>query len=201
MTETWREIILTTLFSLGVLSLVIGLCLLLLPQTFIRATNRLNRWISTDAVFDSLDRPRPADRYLYRNHVVLGLLVTAGAFYILFMFFVWYDRAVIMPRLPVIYNPAASAWVYDSLVLLLRGVGVVGVVAGIVIAVRPSRLKQLEGWANRWVATDRWFKSLDRQKQLPQEWFPGRPRLFGALIALGSLYIVLQCGRILFPQF
>ena len=197
MNPVWREILLTTLFNIGAICLAVGLFLLIAPRRFLDATARLNRWISTDAAFESLDRSRQADRNFYRRHLWVGALLVFGSLYILYVFWVWYDRARVLLALPEIYNAAASAWIYDSLVFLLRGTGVVGLLAGIVVAVRPSLLKSLEAGANRWIATERWTQSLDRQKDLPSEWFPGRPRLFGFGIVLGSSYMMWQCGRAL----
>ncbi len=195
MNPLWREILLITLFNLAALCFAIGLCLLLAPKRFLEMTSRFNRWISTDAAFDSLDRSRSAERHFYRRHLAVGAFVVLGSLYILYMFWVWYDPARVQPGLPVIYSPAASDWIYDSLVIMLRGAGVAGLVAGLVIGLRPSLLKRLESWGNRWIATDRWTKSLDRQQDLPPEWFPGRPRLFGIGITAGSLYIMFQCAK------
>ena len=197
MNPIWREILLITLFDLGVICLIVGLCLSIAPQRFLEVTARWNRWISTDAVFSTMDRPRPVDRYFYRRHLRVGALLALGSLYILYMFWVWYDRARVLPALPVLYNASASAWVYDSVVIMLRGAGVVGFLAGIVIAMRPSLLKVLEVGANRWIATEQWTQSLDRQKDLPPQWFPGRPRLFGMGIVSGSGFLIWQCGRIL----
>jgi hypothetical protein len=197
MNPVWREILLITLFNIAAICLAVGVLLSIAPQRFLAATARLNRWVSTDAAFESLDRSRPADRFFYRRHLWVGALLALGSLYILYTFWVWYDRAHVLPALPVIYNAAASGWVYDSLAILLRGIGVVGLLAGIVVALRPSLLKALEGIANRWIATERWTRSLDRQKDLPPEWFPGRPRLFGVGIVLGSGYMMWQCGRAL----
>ncbi|MBI1732544.1 MAG: hypothetical protein HYR49_07215 [Gammaproteobacteria bacterium] len=194
MNPIWREILLITLFSLGAICLVIGLLLFVAPQRFLESTARLNRWISTEAAFESLDRSRPADRYFYRLHLWVGTVLVLGSLYIIYTFWAWYDRALVLPKLPVIYNPAASAWIYDSLVVFLRGAGVVGLVSGIVVLVRPSLLKSVEAWGNRWVATERWTRPLDQQKDLPPQWFPGRARWFGLGISLGSLYVMLRCG-------
>lgn len=195
MNPVWREVLQVALFNVAALCFAVGMFLLLAPQQFLQLTGKLNRWISTDAAFDTLDRPRSADRHLYRRHVLVGAFLALGSIYMLYMFWVWYDRARVMPGLPIIYSAPASAWIYDSLIIILRGAGVVGLVVGLVIGFRPSVLKNLESWGNRWIATDKWSKALDKQKDLPAEWFPGRPRLFGFGIVLGSFYIMLQCGK------
>lgn len=197
MSPILREILLITLFNIGAICLVVGLFLSVAPRRFLDATARLNRWISTEAAFASLDRSRPTDRFFYRRHLWVGALLVFGGVYILYVFWVWYDRARLVSALPVIYNAAASAWIYDSLVILLRGTGVVGFLAGMVVTLRPSLLKALETRANRWVATEQWTKPLDRQKELPPHWFPGRARWFGVAVSVGSIYIMLQCGRAL----
>lgn len=197
MNSIWREILLITLFNLGVLCFLMGLFLSIAPKKFLDATSRMNRWISTDAAFASLDRPRPVDRYFYRRHLWVGVVLLSGGIYILYVFWAWYDRAQVLTALPVIHNVAASAWIYDSLVILLRGTGVVGVLAGVVVLLRPSLLKSLEAKANRWISTEQWTKPLDRQKELPTQWFPGHAQWFGIAITAGSLYIMWRCSRLL----
>lgn len=197
MNPIWREILLITLFNVAAICLAVGLFLAVKPQRFLALTGRMNRWISTDAAFAALDRPRQLDRFLYRRHLWVGAVLLLGGLYILYIFWSWYDRARVLPTLPTIYNAAASAWIYDSFVLLLRGVGVVGVLAGVVVLVRPSLLKTLEGRANRWISTDTYTRSLDLQKNLPTEWFPGHARWFGIGIAAGSIFIMWRCGQVL----
>lgn len=193
----WRDVLLVTLFNIGAICFAVGLFLLIAPQRFLGLTGRLNRWISTAEAFESLDRSRPADRFLYRRHVWLGALLVLGSLYILYVFWIWYDRNRVLTALPIIESPVVSAWLYDSAVLILRGVGVIGMGTGVVIGLRPSLLKSVEAWGNRWFSTHRVATALDRQRDLPANWFPGRPRLFGALITLGSLYVILQCSRAL----
>lgn len=200
MNPIWQEILLVTLFNIGAICLVIGLCLCIAPRRFIDATVRFNRWISTDTAFASLDKSRPADRFFYRRHLWVGAFLAIGSLYILYVFWIWYDRARLLPILPVIGNVGASAWIYDSIVALLRGTGLIGFLAGTIITFRPSMLKSLESWANHWVSTERWTRSLDRQKELPSQWFPGRARWFGLGIAIGSLYIMLRCGSALWAS-
>jgi hypothetical protein len=197
MNPLWRDILLITLFNIGAICLAVGLFLFIAPQHFLRYTAQLNRWISTDAAFASLDRPHPVDRYFYRRHLWIGSLLVLGSLYILYVFWVYYDRARVLPALPVIYSETASAWIYDSLAILLRGTGLVGLVAGVVVTVRPSLLKTLEETANRWISTERLTRPLDRQQELPPQWFPGRARWFGLAITLGSLYVMWRCGSAL----
>lgn len=197
MNPIWREILLITLFNIAAICMAVGAFLAVSPQRFLACTGRMNRWIATDAAFASLDRPRQMDRFFYRRHLWVGSMLVLGGVYILYVFWSWYDRARVLPTLPNIYNAAASAWIYDSLVLLLRGVGVVGVLAGSVVLLRPSLLKSLESTANRWISTDEFVRPLDRQKDLPTEWFPGHARLFGLGIAVGSFYIMWRCGQVL----
>lgn len=197
MNPVWREILLMTLFQVAALCLVVGLFLLVWPQRFLAATGRFNRWVSTEAAFESLDRARLVDRLFYRHHLVTGLLIVLGSAYMLYMFWFWYDPVRVAATLPVIHSPTASAWIYDSLLIFLRYGSIFGLLAGLVIAFRPSLLKGMEAWSNRWVGTDRYAKSLDQRKDLPPEWFPGRPRLFGFGIVAGSLYILILCGRAL----
>jgi hypothetical protein len=190
MNPIWREVLLLTLFQVAAICFCVGLYLLLSPRHFLETTSRFNRWIATDDAFDALDRPRAMDRFFYRHHVLTGLLVAAGSAYIVYMFWFWFATHGSFARLPVIHSQAASEWLYESALIFFRVAGIFGVLVGLVIILRPSLLKGIEAWGNRWVGTERLAKSLDRRKELPASWFPGRPRVFATGILAGSAYIL-----------
>jgi hypothetical protein len=190
MNSIWIDVIQATLFGVAVPAFVIGVLLIAVPERFIRATAGLNRWISTDNFFRDLDRARPTERVIYRYHRAVGLLVAAGGAYVLYVFLFRFDAAKLLPVLPEIYNRAASAWLYESLGWILTLVGVVAVIAGLTIVLRPSLLKSLEEWSNRWIETRSLATRLDRTQDLPAHWYPGKARVFGWIIAIGSLVIL-----------
>jgi hypothetical protein len=57
-----------------------------------------------------------------------------------------------------------------------------------VLVFRPSLLKGVEGWADRYYSTRRSTETLDVMRYQPDDFVRSRPRLVGAVVALGSLY-------------
>ncbi len=81
--------------------------------------------------------------------------------------------------------------------LLLGGLGI-ALIIGLVVLVRPSLLKSLEKWGNRWIDTDSELEGFDRIHEIPGNILPGRPRWFGAFVLLGALYIIYSTAGMIY---
>jgi len=188
----------STLCILGALVFLLGLWILVLPASFLRAGQSLGRWVSTEEYFDVIDRPRYQDGLIYRHHRISGSLITLGAFYTLVMLIVRADIKGSSGLLPVIINPIWSEWFYGTLYSLLVGANVLAVVVGIVVFIRPSMLKGIEKTMNMWIIPERSLRKLDEPHEISVDIFPGgKPRLFGLAVALGGLYMMLSMGVLL----
>lgn len=184
---------LTTFFFWGgIIMLLIGLVMTVSPNLVIRAGEVLNRWVSTDEVFHSLDTARSSERWFYRFHRLFGSLLTLGAGYVLYSFTVAFDPAEVSKRILLFRSRSATEWLLNSLSFINIGFSVLAIGIGTVIFFRPSLLKGLERRANRWYGVDDSLKKLDMQLKAPDTLFRKRPRLLGLLIVAGSLYIVLS---------
>ncbi|TAJ92187.1 MAG: hypothetical protein EPO31_11260 [Gammaproteobacteria bacterium] len=186
---TFSELLIHISFSAGVVMLIIGCCMLVSPDLIIKAGRRLNRWVSTDQFFSNLDRPQGSEKFFYRYHIISGVLLALASLYI-FVTFIWgIDRGYV---LRIFASATANEWLTASIIFLCRAFSTVIFFIGLVIMFRPSLLKHLESWGNRWFAVDSSLKRLDVQLKAPDRVFGQQPRLMGLLVTIGSLYILIQ---------
>jgi hypothetical protein len=186
---TFSELLIHISFSAGVVMLIIGCCMLVSPDLIIKAGRRLNRWVSTDQFFSNLDRPQGSEKFFYRYHIISGVLLALASLYI-FVTFVWgIDRGYV---LKIFASATANEWLTASIIFLCRAFSAVIFFIGLVIMFRPSLLKHLESWGNKWFAVDSSLKRLDVQLKAPDRVFGQQPRLMGLLVTIGSLYILIQ---------
>ena len=80
--------LITSLFWLGALVLIIGIVFIVAPGWAVNTGNNFNRWISTKEFFDSLDRPRYQERWIYRHHLISGAIIIAVVCYVLYTFLI-----------------------------------------------------------------------------------------------------------------
>lgn len=193
-----HEWLTAALFFFGCLMLLLGVGLVLAPNRMIAASRALDRWVSTERFFRRLDQPHSVERLIYHYHRLAGVLITAAGAYVLFVFSNPGYRRGFALLFPDFNNPLLAGWLYDALLLILLLVSAAAVVVGVVIAVRPSALKRLEGVSNIWVDTNEPLQSLDREHHIPAHILPGNVRLFGTAVSLGALYVVVRTGVALF---
>lgn len=186
------QFVTTVFYWAGIVVLIIGIAITIAPGMMIRLGEVLNRWVSTDEIFHRLDVPRSTERLFYRHHRVFGVLLTLGAAYVLYSFLFAFDYQSISREVILFHSAATTEWLLSALSFLNIGFSLVGIGLGLVILFRPSLLKALEQWANRWYGVDDSLKRLDVQLKMPDSWFQKRPRLLGVLIVAGSLYIVFS---------
>lgn len=114
-----------------------------------------------------LDRQWRIERGIYRHHRLAGLLVIAAA--LLFFFKTWPVGLLAAPQMP-------EGWLLGWWVLAIGNL--FNLLVGILLLLRPSRLRPLEAASNRWIAV---------KPAAIAAWLLRHPRLRGALILLISL--------------
>jgi len=85
---------------------------------------------------------------------------------------------------------AFERWLFVNLYFLLIFMMFVAVLLGSIMVIRPSALKKLEAWGNRWIGTEEKLRSLDQVHDIPGNILAEKPRLFGVFVLLGSAYIM-----------
>ncbi|MFQ5659798.1 MAG: hypothetical protein ACE5GZ_05185 [Gammaproteobacteria bacterium] len=184
------EFTISIFFWAGIVTMLVGFCILLAPDRVIRTGRWLNRWVSTEAFFDKFDAPARSERFFYRHHTILGIMLVLGAAYIFYSFVFAFDAGT--QTLSLFSSPAVNDWLITSLSFLNIMFSIVIFLIGIIMTLRPSVLKNIENLLNRWFTVDERLKTLDIQFKSPEQVFTKRPRLLGLLIVAGSLYICIN---------
>lgn len=184
--------ILLSLFWIGLLVALLGILMILVPGMIIRSSGTLNKWISTDSFFDSIDRPRRSERVFYRYHHVFGGLIIVGAAYCLVTAFSYIDQERLFEALPVIFNQDVSSWLYSSIHYFLIAANFFALLIGCFVLIRPSLIKEFEIRVNRWFGNENLLRALDSSHAIPEGRFPGNLRLFGIAVFLGGIFMMLN---------
>lgn len=180
----------TSLFWLGALLFLVGLSLVLLPVRIMGTAKAMDRWISTRHLLNAINTPHYQESIIYRHHRISGAVIALLALIAVYMFAFFTSRDVILSGIETIADSAFAGFLLTDAYYLLLGLNVLALVIGIVVFVRPSLLKRVEAWGNRWVDTDSKLEALNRVHEIPESILPGRPRWFGVFVVLGSLYIM-----------
>ena len=179
------------------LSLVIGVWMLLKPESVLRLNQYLSKWFGTEKLAAALDAPHSIEFALYRRHRSVGVLVLAGGLYILYvMLFAFSKKAG--GDLSYGLNPQIVAWLTDALGVVLVLSSVLALVIGFFLVVRPSVFKPIEEWGNRWYATEKSLRVMEAMHLKPDEAMMRNYRIVAALVIAGSLYVLLSFWLVLF---
>src|SRR5437588_11112501 len=131
------------------LGLLVGSMLLIDSQRVLRWNAYLNRWMSTGESSRVLDQRHDLNRIVYRRHRVVGVVVLAASLYALDVL-----AFNIQTRTPVhifrdLANPATLELFVEGARLFLIGGNALAILVGIILVLRPSLLKGVEGWTDR----------------------------------------------------
>jgi len=176
------------------LGLVLGILLLVNSARVMDWNFRLNRWYSARKAVRSLERPIDIKRPLYRWHRVVGAVVFAASLYTLDMLLFGFQTSTLVRALRGAGNPAIVALVVEGTKIFLIAGNVAALLAAAVLIFRPSLLKGLEVWADRYYSPRVSTRSLDVMRYQPDDFVRGRPRLVGGLLVLGSVYVLVTLG-------
>lgn len=180
------------LFWVGVLLIPLGLALLLVPSRVLAMTGTLNRWIATKPFFDGINRPRYQEKVFYHHHRLVGGVIVMVSLVCLYMLGLYVEPSALVNRLVTLASSEFGRWLMISLYYLLLVCLALAVIIGAVVFIRPSLLKSVETWGNRWVDTDQTLEQLDQVRDIPSTILPGKPRWFGMFVLLGSAYMIYR---------
>jgi hypothetical protein len=180
----------SSLFVLGVLLIPVGMGFMLVPQKIFRIANKMNRWITTEHFFNKINSPIYKEPFFYRNNQVVGLIIFLSAVVCFYMLTIYEGITNIESYLHMMAGSPFEEWLFVVLYYIFLTAIFLVIIFGVIMFFRPSALKTLEKFGNRWVDTDKTFKALDKSKDLPDRVLPGNPRIFGFVVTMGAIYIM-----------
>ncbi|MGD8743240.1 MAG: hypothetical protein PVH46_07430 [Granulosicoccaceae bacterium] len=190
--DALHETALIVAYAGSLFAIAVGLLLILTPAVYLRTAQTLNVWISTRRGMKQMEIPRPQERHFYRHHRLFGLLICVGAVYTLYYFLLEFDRANTSQNLQQIFTiqPIYLDWLLDAGSLILVISNLLVLVVGVIIMIRPSLLKHIEAWGNRWISTRHATYPLDYEFHGLDHLTARHPRGMGILLLLGGVYVL-----------
>jgi hypothetical protein len=158
----------------------------------------LNRWYSTRQAFQKLEEPIDVKRVIYRWHRLAGVLVFAGAVFTLDVLAFTYKTGALVQAFRGVGNPVILGIVFETLRIVLIVGNVAALIAGAILCFRPSLLKGVEAVGDRYYSGREAMKPLEVMHYQPDEFVLGRPKLVGTLLTIGSAYVMVALGLLLF---
>ncbi len=174
--------------SLLVLAFVVGLLLLVRPALIVRLNTRLGKRFSMRHGTKFLEVPKNIDRLFYRHHIIMGVIISLTSAYVLYYFSLVYDPTLIAEYSRGSANALAIDILINTLRVLMLICSAVILGLGIAIVFRPSQLKRVELWANRWISTRQISRPLSTEKDQLNQLVYKYPHFIGLIIILFSLY-------------
>jgi len=176
------------------LALVAGLLLLFDSQRAFRIGEWLDRWVSTRTAMRPLETQHSISRPLYRMHRLVGLLICAGALYALVVLASIEGGAAMTKSMSGLGPGRFVSWISESLRVILLTGNAAALLFGLVFILRPSSLRSLEAWADRSISGRKATKPLEVMHRPADQFARSHPRLVGALVVVGSLYVLVNLG-------
>src|SRR5512135_293024 len=173
--------------------MVVGALLLLRPQSLQTASQKLNRWVSTRHLDQSLERTVALDPFFYRYRRASGTLTLLGALYILYFFSVRMDRPGMTGVLARSFKLPTQlvSGLLDALTLSALVGALFAALISLFLLLRPSLLRDFEQGANRWVSMRRALKPAEVQRAGMDDYVFKHVHQAGILLVLGSLYVLV----------
>ena len=174
------------LLGLLLLAALVGALALIAPVAFAR----LRQWGDRSVYVSrgpTADRPAiTLDRFFYRHHKAYGMAVL----FLSAILLSWLAFADPAARWSLLvsqeWEPFGSIMI-EAGVILFWVLGLVSVVIGTIMLVRPSALKGVETWGNRWIDVGGPTSRLQREYRVVDAWLERYPRLWGGTVFCASL--------------
>jgi hypothetical protein len=176
-------------FFLMGLACVAGVWALSAPQSFLRLNRLCSTWVETKSFENKLSESRHSlDRMIYRHHFLSGFLLMAASLSLLYMALFRFTGRT--PKLEI--GAVSAEWFnlfYESMLSFGCLAGIVGMIVGMIVFIRPSALKLAESWGNQSVSVEPVFERLERRFTTVDLWVEHHTRLFGGVVLLLSFLI------------
>ncbi len=190
----WQDLAIFLLLG-ALLGIMLGLLLIFNPQIVERLSRAANRWVTTRHLNRWLDRSISIEHWFYQRHRATGIVIVAGATYILVYFGLLFDKAYALQRLGGWLPPQLLDGLLDALVLCSLVGGAVALIVGLFMWLRPSMLRGFEEQANQWVSTRRATKVLDVPHDEVDRYVARHAQRVGWLLLLASIYLFVAMFR------
>jgi hypothetical protein len=190
----WHDLAIFLLLG-ALLGILLGSLLIAKPSIVERLNRLANRWVSTRHISRWLDHSISIEHWFYHRHRATGLIIVAGAIYILIYFGMVFDKAYMLQRLSGKFSPQLLDGLIDALVLGSLVGGAVALIVGLFLWLRPSLLRGMEDEVNLWVSTRRVTRMLDVPHGQMDSFVARHAQRMGWLLLLAGIYLFFVMFR------
>ncbi len=175
----------------ALVALIIGVWMVVHANSLFNLNNYLNRWYSTRQMSRPLTKPIQAEPFIYKYHKSIGAFILIGSGYVFYQLAIRSEISTVQRLLlgPE-YQTHSLNWVVSAVLLALMIGSIATFIVGAYLFIRPSLLKGVEAWGNRWMTMRKSTKFLDIMREGPEPFIVNHPRAVGGIIVAGSLYIL-----------
>lgn len=193
----WRTLAIFLLIG-ALMGIAVSLLLIFKPHLIERVNRVANRWVSMRHISRWMDRSVRIERWCYRHHRPLGLLLTLGGAYILVYFGLRFDKTIALQSFSsFVSNKLLLDTLLQALVLFELIGGVFALLVGLVVWLRPSLLRGMEKESNQWLSLRRATKVLDVQHDQVSLFVERHAQRVGWLLLAGNIYLLFAMIRLL----
>jgi hypothetical protein len=177
----------------SIAGLFAGASLVLRPVWLLYVSRRVNRWVATRQISSLLEWVVKVDRWFYRHHQASGMLLLAGAVFLIYFFIARFDRLRILIGLSRAFAipPVLTEVLLDSAVLSILLGAAFALIISLFLLIRPSMLRGFEQGANRWISLRRALKPFEISRIGVDEYVFQNVQMAGVLLLFGSLYTLV----------
>ena len=174
----------------SIAGLFVGVALVLRPAWLLHVSRRANQWVATREISGFLERMVKVDRWFYRHHQASGMLLLAGAAFLVYFFTTRVDKLRIIIGFYREYAipPAFTEVLLDSAVLSILLGASFALIISLFLLIRPSMLRGFEQGANQWISLRRALKPFEISRVGVDEYVFQNFQWAGVLLLFGSLY-------------
>jgi hypothetical protein len=191
----WRTLAIFLLIG-ALMGAAVALLLIFKPHLLKPVNRAANRWVSMRWIGRWMDRSVRTEHWFYQHHGVMGLLVVAGAGYML-LYFGWrMDQAAALRALGVfVASPQLASMLAQALRLIALIGAVLALLIGAVYWIRPSLLRGTETQANQWLSLRQSTKAIDVMRDQVDLFVEHHAQRVGWLLLAGSIYLFVVMLR------
>jgi len=187
-------------FVVAIIGVALGASLILASARMQAMFAIGNRWISGRQATRWLTVPHDISQIAHRNRRWLGLVLAAAGAVLLYTLVAQFGSAdfaaalqVARPSLSVLWGLTALKW------FLVLGCGS-AVALGILLIFFPGALGAIETRTDRWVSTRRWIEGGDVMRMSLDNLVLRAPRISGLIMLLGSAFVAVASGILIFTR-
>jgi len=174
-----------------IVAIVVGVALLLRGAAVLTYLKNLNRWVSTEAAFENLNRQVDIDTALHRQRRLVGAIIILGAAGAIVLLLTQFNAQAIAVSITGRISPADVASIANGARWLLIFGNLVALLAGALLILRPQTAQAIETRMNRWYSGKPGVKTLDSQNLLADRWVEAHARVSGFILLLLGVFLAI----------